>query len=63
MPDYNISILTEKLVIEDPVFSLKDKYFLTREEAFERAMEKSIHCVRLSKKLQLDGIERQILNT
>ena len=52
---------SEKLMMDDPVFSLEDKYFLSREEAFDRAMEKSVHFVRLCKKLNLDALEKQLL--
>ena len=36
-----------KLVCEDPVLDNSDKYFLTREEAFDRRMEKSMHYIQL----------------
>ena len=42
------------------MFSLKDKYFLTREEAFDRAMEKSVHYVKMCKKLKLDQLEKSM---
>ena len=51
---------SDKLVTDDPVFSLKDKYFLTQEEAFDRAMEKSVHYVKMCKKLHLDQLEKNV---
>lgn len=50
-----------KLLCEDPVFNLDDKYFLNREEAFDRAMEKSIHYIKLSKELDLKLLEKSFL--
>lgn len=49
-----------KLVLNDPVFSQDDKHFLDREEAFDRSMEKSVHYVRMAKKLKLDRLEAQL---
>ncbi len=51
----------DKLVCEDPVFSVEDKYFLTGEEAFEVAMKKSIHYIKKCKELDLQTLERNIL--
>ena len=47
-------------MIDDPVFSLEDKYFLDREEAFDVSMKKSVHYVKLCKKINLDSIEKQM---
>lgn len=57
---YLLSIYSVQLVLDDPVFRLDDKYFLSREEAFDRAMEKSVHYVKMCKKLELDQIEKSI---
>ena len=46
---------------EDPIFNLEDKYFLSREEAFERATEKSVHYLKVSKELNLDNLEKNLL--
>ena len=43
------------------MFNLDDKYFLDREEAFDRAMEKSIHYIKLSKELDLGSLEKHLL--
>lgn len=51
----------DKLVCEDPVFNLDDKYFLNREEAFEKATEKSVHYLKKSKELNLDELEKNLL--
>ena len=51
----------DKLVCEDPVFSVEDKYFLSREEAFERAMQKSVHYIKKCKELNLQTLEKNIL--
>ena len=40
-----------KLVVEDPVFSNKDLYFLSTEEAFDDAMRKSVHFVQVTNTL------------
>lgn len=51
----------DKIVCEDPVFNVADKYFWTREEAFDRSMEKSVHYIKLCKKLDLNRIEKSML--
>ena len=48
---------------EDPVFNLEDKYFLNREEAFDRAMEKSVHYIHLMKELNLQELEKNLLKS
>jgi len=53
----------DDLVCEDPVFSVDDKYFLSREEAFERAMEKSVHYIKMSKELNLQSLEKNLLKS
>ena len=53
-----------QLVVDDPVFRLDDKYFLTREEAFDRKMQKSVHYVKVTKDLmdlKLDQLEMSML--
>ena len=54
-------ISSDQLVVNDPVFRLDDKYFLTREEAFDRAMQKSVHYVKKARDLKLDQLEKGIL--
>ena len=49
------------MAVDDPVLSLDDKYFLTREEAFERAMEKSVVFVKLCQEHDLDPQEKNTL--
>ena len=46
-----LSVLAEKLALEDPVFRQDDRYFLTTEEAFDSAMKKSAHYVEVTRKL------------
>lgn len=50
-----------KLIRNDPVFRVDDKFFLSREEAFDRAMEKAVHYIKLSKELELDNLEKNLL--
>ncbi len=54
-------LFSDQLISDDPIFSLEDKYYLTTEEAFERAMEKSVHYVKLCKELNLDYVEKNLL--
>ena len=54
-------ISSDQLVVDDPVFRLDDKYFLTREEAFDRAMQKSVHFVKKAKDFKLDQLEKNIM--
>ena len=61
--NYILVLHTDQLVVDDPVLSLDDKYFLTREEAFDRAMVKSVHFVRRSRELGLDNLEKNIFKT
>ena len=42
-----------KLAMEHPVFSNKDRYFLSTEEAFDDGMKKSIQYIKVSKNLDL----------
>lgn len=39
---------------------MADSYFLSREEAFDRSMEKSVHLVKRVKELGLSKFEAQI---
>lgn len=55
--------VADKLVCEDPVFNLEDKFFLNREQAFDRAMEKSVHYIKKCKELKLHGLEKNILKS
>ena len=54
-------ISPDQLVVNDPVFRLDDKYFLDGEEAFDRAMQKSVHYVKKAKELKLDPLEKNIM--
>ena len=58
---YSCIQFTDQKVVEDPVFSTADAYFLSREEAFDRAMQKSVHYVKIKKELGLDQFESQAL--
>ena len=40
-------------VFRDPVFGAEDRYFLSQEEAFDKAMEKSVQYIRRSKELDI----------
>ena len=40
-------------MFSDPIFSTKDQYFLSTEEAFVRNMEKSVRYVEVSRELDL----------
>ncbi len=51
----------DELVCSDPVFNSEDKYFLNGEEAFDRAMEKSVHYIKKCRELNLQGLEKNIL--
>lgn len=51
--------LPDQLVINDPVFRQDNRYFLSTEEAFDNAMEKSVHYQSLMK--DLDRLERTIV--
>ncbi len=53
--------VADKLVCEDPMFSVEDKYFLTGEEAFETAMKKSVYFIKKSKELNLQTMEKNIV--
>lgn len=37
------SLSTVKLILDDPVFSNNDRYFLTADEAFDDALKKNVH--------------------
>lgn len=53
---------TAKLVTDDPVFRQDDRYYLSGEEAFDRAMEKSLRYIERCRELDItDGMERNIL--
>ena len=51
--------ILEKLILDDPVFSLEDYQFLSTEEAFSRSMEKSAHYIKILREMEniakLDG--------
>ncbi|XP_064382734.1 peroxisomal acyl-coenzyme A oxidase 1-like isoform X1 [Halichondria panicea] len=48
------------LVVEDPVFSMADTYFMSREESFDDAMKKSVRFVQKKKELDFDPVESEI---
>ena len=51
-----------KVVSDDPVFRQDDRYYLSGEEAFDRAMEKSIRYIERCRELDItDGMERNIV--
>ena len=60
--DFN-PLAADKLVCEDPIFSLEDKFFLDREQAFDRAMEKSVHYIKKCKELNLQSLEKNLLKS
>ncbi len=45
------------MVVEDPVFSMANSYFKSREESFDDSMRKSVHYVQKRKELGLDRFE------
>ena len=49
-----------QLVREDPVFRQDDRYFHSNEEAFDRAMEKSVRYIKRARELDLDRLDRQL---
>jgi len=51
----------DEIVCNDPTFSNEDKYYLTREEALDRAMEKSLQYIKICKERNLDRFERSFL--
>lgn len=60
--DINHVTPTAKLVTDDPVFRQDDRYYLSGEEAFDRAMEKSLRYIERCRELDItDGMERNIL--
>ena len=56
---HTIQFVDQK-VLEDPVFSPADTYFLSREEAFAKGMQKSVHYVKRKKELGLDQFESEV---
>ena len=55
-------LLVDKLLAEDPIFNRDDEYYLTRDEAFDRAMEYSLHYVQFCKEKKLEWAEKAMLN-
>lgn len=47
-------LFAEDLILSNPVFSQKDRYFLTDDEQYSRAMEKFVESVKLENKVDLD---------
>ncbi len=74
LPDYNLInvgafhaknlllafLFAVDLVVEDPVFSTADTYFMSREESFDDAMKKSVRFVQKKKELDFDPVESEI---
>ena len=54
-------ISSDQLVVDDPVFRLDDRYFLTTEEAFDRAMQKSVHYIKKARELKLDQLDKRMM--
>jgi hypothetical protein len=59
----NLTAVADDLICEDPVFNLDDKFFLDREQAYDRAMEKSVHYIKKCRELNLQGLEKAILKS
>ena len=51
----------DDIVCNDPIFNSEDKYYLTRDEALDRAMEKSIHYIQVCREKNLDKLEKSLL--
>lgn len=54
-------LFADDLVKDDPVFRQDDKYFLTGEEAYDRAMEKSVRYVQLCNQEGLSEDDKKLL--
>lgn len=54
-------LFADGLVKDDPVFRQDDKYFLTGEEAYDRAMEKSVRYVQLCNQEGLSEDDKKLL--
>ena len=48
------------MVLQDPMFSMADSYFKTREEMFDDSTRKSVRYVQRQKELGLDRFESQV---
>ncbi len=55
-----ISVSVDLKVVEDPVFSMANSYFMSREESFDDSMKKSVHYVQRKKELGLDPFESRV---
>ena len=53
--------IADDLLKNDPVFIRGDEYYLSRQEAFDRMMEISLHAVDIAKQKELDFAERYFL--
>ena len=51
--DPSIHSSSDAKLMSDPVFRADDRYYNTREEAFDRAMEKSVRYVEVSTKMDI----------
>lgn len=49
---YLCLVILEKLILDDPVFSLEDYQFLSTEEAFSRSMKMSAHYVKMLRDME-----------
>ena len=54
-------VFADEIVCSDPVFNSDDKYYLTTEEALDRAMEKSVHYIKVCKENNLDRLDKNLL--
>ena len=55
------NFIPDNIVMSDPVFRQDDRYFLSTEEAFDRAMEKSVRYVRVCKEMGItDNVEKNL---
>ena len=58
-----LNCCTDELIRSNPVFSCADKYYLTRDEALDRAMEKSIEYIKVCREKDLDKLDKNLLDT
>ena len=67
MPPFLVLSVTPNLlntvqeVIEDPLFSMADSYYKSREEMFDDSTKKSMRYIQKQKELGLDRFESYIL--
>ena len=52
-----------ELVLKDPVFKRDDRYFLSTEEAFEKAMKKSVRFIQVLKENEItNALDRHLIS-